>query len=655
MPEGRDKIEGWSVSRRILLKGAVAASALGSLVGTGSAQADGAATDSDDSTRYIVGTEPNATASSMGARASSVERVLDFGAVGGAVVGQFASADATALEQDSDVRYVERDRTYEASDQTHPWGVDRIDADATTATGNAGSGAHVAIIDSGIDQDHPDLEANLGTGRSFVDYTNSWDDDLGHGTHCAGIVGAVDNGQGVVGVAPDATVHAGKVLDENGFGSWSDIAAGIEWAANQGYDVINLSLGGSTFSQTLADACNYAYNEGVLPVAAAGNGYGASVEYPAAYAPVLAVSATTESDSLASFSNLGPNVELAAPGANVYSTVPDGEYGHRNGTSMACPHVAGVAGILMSSDGGDDSSDQARAQLHETAEDIGLSGNEQGFGLVDAEAAVGNTSIGEVGRVSTTQPDRGTWHSVSFAGSYDSVPVVVMKPISHNHHETCHVRLRNVTTDGFEYQIEEWDYQNRSHADEIISYLVFESGQHTLDDGTAIEVDRVTVDDSFAAVSTHRFDQTPVVVSQSQTANGGDAIVTRTKAVTTTGFDVRVQEEEANGPHAEETVGYIAIDPGQGQTRSKSFEVGRRSGVTENWKPIGFLGEYDQAPRFIADMQTFNGSDPATIRYRNLGSSGVDVQVEEEQSRDSETNHNRERVGYIAIEGDGVI
>lgn len=655
MPKGRDKTEGWSVSRRILLKGAVAAGTLGSLVGTGSAQADGAATKSDDSARYIVGTESGATASSMGARASSVERVLDFGAVGGAVVGRFASADATALEQDSDVRYVERDRTYEASDQTHPWGVDRIDADATTATGSTGSGAHVAVIDSGIDQDHPDLEANLGTGKSFVDYTNSWDDDLGHGTHCAGIVGAVDDGQGVVGVAPGATLHAGKVLDDNGFGSWSDIAAGIVWAANQDYDVINLSLGGSTFSQTLADACNYAYNEGVLPVAAAGNGYGASVEYPAAYAPVLAVSATTESDSLASFSNLGPNVELAAPGANVYSTVPDGEYGYKNGTSMACPHVAGVAGILMSSGGGGNSSDLARAQLHETAEDIGLSGNEQGFGLVDAEAAVGDSTIGEVGQVTTGQANSGTWHNVSFTGSYDNIPVVVMKPVSYNGRETCHIRLRDVTIDGFEYQIEEWDYQNQSHTDETISYLVLETGQHTLGDGTTAEVDRVTVDQSSERVSTQQFDQTPVVVSQSQTTNGGEAIVTRMKEITETGFAVRVQEEEANGLHTDETVGYVAIDPGQGQIGSKPFEAGRTSGVTEAWESIEFLGEYDQAPHFLADMQTSNGSDPVTLRYQDLQLSSVDVQVEEEQSSDTETNHGAERVGYIAIDGDGVI
>jgi subtilisin len=304
-----------------------------------------------------------------------------------------ASAKAAkALAKRQHVRYVEENGEMEALAQTLPWGIDRVDADVVHADGVTGDGADVAIIDTGIDSDHPDLRANVGEGRAFVTCSGTqcdydWDDDNGHGTHCAGTVAALDNTEGIVGVAPEATLHAAKVLDDNGAGSFSDVAAGIEWVADEGYDVANLSLGGSSGSSTVKDAVQYAYDNGVLLTGSAGGSGPCSdcVNYPAAYEEVMAISSTDEDDSLASFSSTGSEIELAAPGSNVYSTWIDGQYETLSGTSTSPPHVSGAGALLMANGC---SNTEARKVLRDTAEDIGLASNEQGRGLLDVEAAV---------------------------------------------------------------------------------------------------------------------------------------------------------------------------------------------------------------------------------------------------------------------------
>lgn len=299
------------------------------------------------------------------------------------------------LRQRSDVRYVEENGQMHALAQSTPWGVDRVGATDAHDDGTTGSGADIAILDTGIDSDHPDLQANLGAGKAFAtcsgaECNEEWDDDAGHGTHCAGTADAVDNSEGVVGVSTDATLHAVKVLSGSGSGSYSDIAAGIEYVADQGWDVASLSLGGSR-SSVVTDAVQYAYNRGVLLVAAAGNSGPCSdcVSYPAAEPECIAVSAINDSDGLASFSSTGSEVEIAAPGANINSTYVSDGYNTLSGTSMACPHVAGAGGLLMSEGY---ANTEARQQLTDTAEDIGLSDNEQGAGLLDAVAALGLNS-----------------------------------------------------------------------------------------------------------------------------------------------------------------------------------------------------------------------------------------------------------------------
>ena len=379
-------------SRRELLTGIGVG--LGGLVATGPADAAGRG-------RHIVGTSTPAARRAAERRANTVHRVFDFDDIGQAVAGRFSEQALDALRKNPNVRYIERDGTLSAIAQTLPWGVDRVDADVVHADGETGGddtdgegGADVAIIDTGIDADHPDLLANLGAGRAYVDCSGSsctepWDDDNSHGTHCAGIAAAADNSEGVVGVAPAATLHALKALDDGGSGYLSDVVAAIEYTADQGWDVGSLSLGTASSYSTLRDACQYAADRGVLLVAAAGNdGCADCVNYPAAYATVVAVSATESDDTLASFSSTGAEIDLAAPGGGIYSTVVDG-YATYSGTSMACPHVAGAGAQLM-----DDgyTSTEARDRLTSTAEDIGLSSDEQGSGLLDVEAAVGGST-----------------------------------------------------------------------------------------------------------------------------------------------------------------------------------------------------------------------------------------------------------------------
>jgi len=372
-----------AVSRRNVLK--LTGGTLGSVALTGVAAAD------PDEGRVVVNVGFEDDRARRRARKASEAVVREFDSIPAMTV-EVPEKVADKLSKAEGIRYVEENGMMRALDY-EPYGIQRVDADVAYNNGYTGSGADVAIIDTGIDSDHPDLQANLGKGGAAVACSGSgcnynWDDDNGHGTHCAGTVGAPLNGDGVVGVGPDITLHAVKVLDSRGGGSYSDIAAGIEWTADQGWDVASLSLGGS-YSSVVADACSYAYNNGVLLSAAAGNSGPCSdcVGYPAALDECIAVSAINSNDDLASFSSTGSEVELTAPGAGVWSTYVGGGYEKLNGTSMACPHVSGAAGQLMAQGY---SNTQARNRLRNTAESLpGLSSNEQGYGLVDVGTALG--------------------------------------------------------------------------------------------------------------------------------------------------------------------------------------------------------------------------------------------------------------------------
>ena len=277
-----------------------------------------------------------------------------------------------------------------------PWGVNRIDADLVWGT-TTGDPIKVAIVDTGIDVKHPDLIDNLKGGVSAVGYTSSYNDDNGHGTHVAGIAAAIDNEIGVIGVGPKIDLYAVKVLNRRGSGYLSDVIEGLDWAISNGMQVVNMSLGTASNVLSFQEAVQRVNAAGITQVAAAGNSGGAVI-YPAAYSEVIAVSATDSSDAIASWSSRGLEIDLAAPGVNIYSTYKGQTYKTLSGTSMAAPHVAGTAALVLNSAisnydlDGDGIWDPIEVQnkLQDRATDLGTTGfdNLYGWGLVNAAAAV---------------------------------------------------------------------------------------------------------------------------------------------------------------------------------------------------------------------------------------------------------------------------
>ncbi|MGB2814347.1 MAG: S8 family serine peptidase, partial [Dehalococcoidales bacterium] len=256
--------------------------------------------------------------------------------------------------------------------------------------------------DSGIDYNHPDLDANYAGGWDFVNNDDDPVDIDGHGTHVAGTIAAEDNGFGVVGVAPEASIYALKTL-EGGEGYYSDVIDALQWAVDNEIQVTNNSYGSSGDPGEIVKAAfdTAYYTHGVLHVAAAGNtgnppGRDDNIIYPARWDSVMAVAATDTSDDRARWSSTGPDAELSAPGVNINSTLVGGGYGGKSGTSMASPHVAGTAALVLVAYPNWTNAD-VRTQLQNTADDLGDAewDTKYGYGLVDADeaaAAAGNLS-----------------------------------------------------------------------------------------------------------------------------------------------------------------------------------------------------------------------------------------------------------------------
>jgi hypothetical protein len=281
---------------------------------------------------------------------------------------------AAGIARSPHVAYVEPDQEITVSAQTAPTGVRRVFAQANPELDiddrdDVRVDVDVAVIDTGIDLDHPDLDVVGGTScvNAFASCGSGGDDGHGHGRHVAGTIAAIDDGAGVVGIAPGARLWAVRVLNSKGSGTTSQVVAGIDWVAARAatIEVANLSLGGSA-SQALDDAANGLAEAGVAVAVAAGNSAAdASTSSPARAVKVLTVSAladfdgqagggaastcrTDQDDTLASFSNWGSAVELAAPGVCILSTWPNGGMSTLSGTSMASPHAAGALALLAS-------------------------------------------------------------------------------------------------------------------------------------------------------------------------------------------------------------------------------------------------------------------------------------------------------------------
>jgi type VII secretion-associated serine protease mycosin len=282
----------------------------------------------------------------------------------------------------------------EANDTDRPvqWALDQLGAESLWSQ-QPGDGVVVAVVDTGVDAAHPDLDGVVLPGTDLV--TPGGDgsgDGNGHGTHVAGIIAALANNHlGVAGLAQGVRILPVRVLDDTGAGWSSNIAKGIIWATDHGASVVNLSLGGPDFDAVTASAVQYAEDHNVVVVAAAGNdrANGDPTTYPAAYPGVLGVAASDAQSQIASFSETGGDVDLAAPGVQIASTYPPDRYVYMSGTSMATPYVSASAALLEAADPGL-SPQQAAQELESTAVDLGPAGRDDvsGYGLVDPAAAL---------------------------------------------------------------------------------------------------------------------------------------------------------------------------------------------------------------------------------------------------------------------------
>ena len=318
-----------------------------------------------------------------------------------AIRGLLNNPRVTSVELDGKVYAVD-------AELENAWGVERIGSGVVHDGGNKGTGVKIGIIDSGVDYTHQDLDDVYVGGYDFIENDDDPADVYGHGTHVAGSACAEDDGLGVVGVAPNCALYSLRVLNDSGVGSWGTTIAAMDWAIENGLQVVNLSLGSSQDpGSTVKAAFDNAEIANMVIVAAGGNsgnppGKGNNVIYPAKYASVIAVAATDSNDKRPSWSSTGEEIELAAPGVSVLSAwndadspynpqpyILDGDYYKEgSGTSMASPHVAGAAALVIAA--GITDNDEVRAILTSTADDIGTTGKDEyyGYGLVNVAAAV---------------------------------------------------------------------------------------------------------------------------------------------------------------------------------------------------------------------------------------------------------------------------
>lgn len=313
-----------------------------------------------------------------------------------------------ALRHDPDVAYAERDALLSAAaapnDYWWPseWAPPKVNAPAAWGLATGSAQTTIAVLDSGVDFSQPDLQGAFVPGRDIVNSDNDPGDDYGHGTEVAGVAAARSNN--LIGVASycwGCSIMPVKVLDSTGSGTVSNVASGIVWATDHGARVINLSLGSTASSSTLANAAQYAHEHGAVLVAAAGNSSSATPTYPAALPTVLGIAGTDSADQLTATSNYGSWVKLAAPGCN-FTTGLNSWYGTFCGTSSAAPVVAGIAGLAFSLKPGATNAD-VEAALESTA----VPASFVQYGRVDAGAALSALGGSGGSEGTTSEPPSG--------------------------------------------------------------------------------------------------------------------------------------------------------------------------------------------------------------------------------------------------------
>ncbi|WP_052339147.1 S8 family peptidase [Gorillibacterium massiliense] len=300
----------------------------------------------------------------------------------------------------------------------YQWNLPKINTENGWTQSKGSSDVIVAVVDTGVDLNHPDLQGRLVKGYNVFDQSSSAKDDVGHGTHVAGVIAAtVNNSLGIAGMTWNNPIMPVKVLDSSGSGNTYNVAQGIIWAADHGAKVINLSLGNYASSSFLQDAIRYAFDKDIVLIAAAGNDNTDKPGYPAAYDEVFAVAATDEGNKKASFSNYGDYIDVAAPGVSIASTYPDNQYAALSGTSMASPHVSALAALIRSANPALKNT-EVMDIMRKSANDLGNPGkdNQFGYGEINVSQAL-NLSVQNIASAaepnaaapSTLPPAAGRW------------------------------------------------------------------------------------------------------------------------------------------------------------------------------------------------------------------------------------------------------
>lgn len=584
-----------------------------------------------------------------------------------------------------------------------------VNADDVWAMGYDGSGIVLAGNDTGLDWDHPAIinQYRGWNGSSANHNYNWWDatgtyptvpnDGHGHGTHTTGTMVGDDGGTNQIGLAPGAhTIHC-KNMTNSGSGNDATFTECFEWDLapwnlngnnpdpSMAPHSINNSWGywGGNAPQFENEIANLRAAGIVVEVSAGNEGPGcATLRSPGDYAQSLTTGSVNHAGgslpgTITGFSSRGPsdlypNVripDVMAPGESIRSSLPGTGYASWSGTSMAGPHTAALVGLIWDAAPGLIGDVAATEQIvidtavplaGQTGSNCGgnyASGpnDDWGHGTIDALAAV-NAAVPpaanvEFGRLSSNQADSSTWNQVTFNSTFSSPPVVVMSPPSFNGGQPTSVRVRNITTTGFQFQIDEWDYLDGYHTTETLFYIAAEPGTHNWG-GLAVEAGQINSQNhnwqttNFSTL----FSSIPVVFAQQVTSNGSQATTTRVRNVNGSNFEIRLQEEEGNdGTHTNETVHYLAIASGTGSVNGFNVQAGNTTNsVTEAWYTINVGGTFTSLG-FLAEMQTFDGGDTTALRYQNLGSTSLQVKAEEEESQDTETNHTTEVVGWVVF------